>query len=94
MRRNKFLKWQFYATAAEELMAYIDEDEAENILNPTAYSVQGHVPHPITKEFLGKKYPHCMLCSMEEAIIHKCMQLSRTDCKNIKLARRKQYLLF
>ena len=74
VRRNKLLKWQFYATAAEELMAYIDEDEAENILTPKAYSVQGHSPRPITKEYLGKKYPHCMICSMEEAIIHKYMQ--------------------
>ena len=83
VRRNKLLKWQFYATAAEELMAYIDEDEAESILTPTAYSLQGHAPRPITKEYSDKKYPHCMICSMEEAISHRCMQSSRTDCKNI-----------
>ena len=35
-----------------------------------------------------------MICSMEEAIIHKCMMSSRTDSKNRKLARRKQHLSF
>ena len=77
MQRNKLLKWQFYATAAEELMAYIDEDEAQNIFTSTALSLQGHAPKPIDKEYSGKKYPHCMICSMEEAIMHKCLKSSK-----------------
>ena len=38
MRRNKLLKWQFHAMTAEELMACIDEDEAEHVLTRTVYS--------------------------------------------------------
>ena len=50
VRREKLIKWQFYASAAEEFMTYIDHDE------PTLAKVRieasdEHQPRSIPKDF-------------------------------------------
>ena len=71
--RQRLVKWQFHAVAAEELMNYVDPDEeiARTIQQNQAYT--DHQACFIPKDFREKE-PHCIICSMEESIWRKVIE--------------------
>ena len=86
--RQRLVKWQFYAVAAEELMNYVDPDEE------TTRTIQhnqdtDHKACFIPKDF-AKKQPHCIICSMEESVWRKCFQT--TNRKGRSYSRRSKFL--
>ncbi len=81
------MKWQFYAVAAEEFMTYLDEDETSAAFSEMQGIVTDHQPRPIPKDF-PKKYPHCIICSMEESVRNKVLATMKTKGRR-KWARRR-----
>ena len=77
----KLLKWHFYATVVGKLMPCADYEEAALVLDPAYNSVQYHTPCSVTKIYSVKKYPPCMMCLMEEVIMYKYSNTSRTNWK-------------
>ena len=60
-KRQVLLKWQFYSVAAEEMMSYVDLDEAESIFNPSSDTFRLHTPRSIPKDYAEIRYPHCII---------------------------------
>ena len=79
LRRNRLKNWEFYAVAAEELMNYVDNEEA---LISTEQShktcQQKHIPLCIPKDHQTRNHT-CLICLMEEMAINKLK-----DIKNKK----------
>ena len=70
---RRVLKWEFCAAAAEEMMSYVDNEEA-TIATSLAPNQPGvHLPKPVIKGQIAK-YPQCMVCSLEECIVRKAEQ--------------------
>ena len=75
MKREKLVKWQFYAAALDELMTYIDNDETSGV-KVSFDAASEHQPRSILKTF-WKKHPHCVICSMEEAVKNRIISLAK-----------------
>ena len=90
-KREVLVKWQFYSVAAEEMMSYVDLDEAESIFSPSSDSFRQHAPRSIPKDYSEKRYPHCIICSMEESVLNKLHPGAKSKGAR-KLARRKGHL--
>ena len=69
LRRNRLKKWEFYAVADEELMNYVDNEEAL-ISTEQAHKTcqQKHTPLFIPK-YHQTKNPTCLICSMKKMVL-------------------------
>ena len=90
VKREKLIKWQFYAAAAEEFMTYIDQDEVTRA-TMTFDTANEHQPRAIPKDF-WKKHPHCIICSMEEAVKNKVICLAKKKRGRRMFAKRRGHL--
>ena len=64
LRQNKLMNKEFYSILAEELLAYVDDDETNTHSSdvPTTWTIYKALA--VTGAF-GKIYPACEICSME-----------------------------
>ena len=85
-------KWEFYAVAAEELMNYVDDEEA---LISTEQShktcQQKHIPLCIPKDHQTRNYT-CLICTMEEMVINKLKYVKNKKAR--MFSRRKNIFRF
>uniref|UniRef100_A0A7S2SGX0 Uncharacterized protein n=1 Tax=Eucampia antarctica TaxID=49252 RepID=A0A7S2SGX0_9STRA len=71
-------------------MSYVDEDEYTDVFSSLSSTLREHAPRPIPKGF-SKKYPHCIMYSMEESIMNRIESFKKSKGSR-KWARRRTYL--
>ena len=76
-QRYKLLKWEFYTTAAEEMMPYVDMDEIVEATEVEPTGSSSHVPNSIPKNF-RLKYPQCIISSIKKSVSRRFNQKKYT----------------
>ena len=88
MKFRSLQKWEFYSTAAEVMMTYVENEEDIDI-TPTGQQNTSHTPLPATSD-PSLKVPTCLMCSMEESVQRKSMNMANK--RGIHYSRRKSFL--
>ena len=87
---KKLVRREFFATAAEEFMSYIDNDEA-SVPTITFDPTSEYTPHIIPKDY-WKKHPHCIIYAMEKVVKNKTICLLVKKIGRRKSSKRKGHL--
>ena len=90
IKRKQLVKWQSYVVTVKIFMIYVNKDETSAVFSDMSSVLQAHQPHPIPKDF-NKKYPHCIICWMEESVKNKVFGSMKTKWRQ-KWVRRRVHL--
>eukprot|EP00957_Ditylum_brightwellii_P071500 5435151-Ditylum_brightwellii.AAC.1 len=75
LNRYQVLKWDFYISVAEEMMTCMDGvDNNDNNTCMNSGFLHSHSTAPIPQDYDIKR-PHCVICSMEESLMHMVQKI-------------------